>query len=73
MAYRIIWMLGGMMGPIMELAPVTATAKDLSYPALVIMGISILPRPAVSAVMEPLMPAKIMDATTLTWPMDPRI
>ena len=57
-------MLGGMMGPIVAEAAVTAAEKSGSKPSLFIASISIWPRPPASATAEPLMPENTMDAST---------
>ena len=57
---------GGMMGPMMAEAALTAAAKAGSNPSLRIALTSTTPRPAASACATPLMPAKIMLATTFT-------
>ena len=62
---------GGMIGPMVEDAAVTAAEKSTSYPASRIALISILPSPPASATADPDMPAKIMLAMTLTWPRSP--
>ena len=58
--------LGGMIGPIVADAQVTAQAKGPSYPASFIALISTVPSPATSAISEPLIPAKMILATILT-------
>ena len=50
-------MLGGMMGPTREDAAVTAAAKGLSYPCLVMAGTSMEPRAATSDTAAPEIPA----------------
>jgi hypothetical protein len=69
----IIMMLGGMIGPMIAEAAVTAALKLLSYPALRIILISTAPRPLASAMAAPLIPAKNMLASTLVWPIPPRM
>ena len=63
-AAMIIGTDGGMMGPMQELAAVTATEKGVSYPWFTIIGISTPPRETVSASAVPEIPAKTMDART---------
>ena len=63
--------LGGIMGPIMAEATVTAALKSAWYPSFFMAGINTDPRAAVSAVAEPDMPAKIMLANMLTWASPP--
>jgi hypothetical protein len=65
-AYIIRGILGGMIIPIVEDAPVTATLKGRSYPSSIIAFIIIALAPAVSAVAEPDMPAHIMETSTFT-------
>ena len=65
-------MLGGMIGPRMEEAPVIPMVMRIGYLASSMALISMLPRPAASAIAVPDMPAKIMLPTTLTWPRPPR-
>ena len=64
-------MLGGMMGPMVEAPRTMAAAKSLSYPSFSMAGISMLPSPTASAVADPDIPAKMMEATTQTWPRPP--
>jgi hypothetical protein len=45
----------------------------LEYPCSVIALISIVPRPAASAIAVPDMPANTTEPTTFTWPRPPRI
>ena len=63
--YIIKGMLGGMIGPIVDEAAVTAAEKSASYPSSTIALISIGPTPALSATADPLIPEKIILATTL--------
>ena len=56
-----------MMLPMVDEHAVTATVKGLEYPDLTISGMITEPMPAVSAVLEPEMPANSMLATMLTW------
>jgi len=60
------------MGPRIEEAPVTPMVSRMGYPASRMALISTVPSPAASAAAVPDMPAKIMLATTLTWPRPPR-
>ena len=60
----IIGTEGGMIGPIQELAAVTATEKGTSYPCFAIIGISMPPSDTVSARAVPEIPAKTMEART---------
>jgi hypothetical protein len=62
-----------MIGPIVDEAAVTPTAKSASYFASRIALISIAPRPPASATAAPDIPAKITEAPTFTWPRPPRI
>ena len=66
-------MLGGIIGPIMEEAAVTATENSLSYPSFSMAGKSIPPIAAVSATAEPDIVAKNTEATMLICASDPRI
>jgi hypothetical protein len=63
---------GGMIGPMIAEAALTAAAKAGSKPSLRMAFTSTTPRPAASACATPLMPAKIMLATTLTCARPPR-
>ena len=73
MAYMTIGMLGGIMGPMVALAAVTAQEKGLSYPASSMARTSMSPMPDASAMAEPVMPENIMLATTLTCASPPRM
>jgi len=53
------------------LAAVMAQLKPSSYPYFRIASISIMPSPEASATAEPVMPEKMKEATTLTWPIPP--
>ena len=53
---------GGIVGPMIEDAAVTAAAKGLSYPSSTIAGMSIDPIAAVSLTAAPVIPAKKTDA-----------
>ena len=64
---------GGMMGPSVAEAAVTPTENSLLYPWSRIALISIVPRPAASAIAVPDMPAKITEPTMLTCPSPPFI
>ena len=66
-------MLGGMMGPIVAEAAVTAAEKSGSKPSLIMASTSICPSPPASATAEPLMPEKTIDATMFAWPRPPGI
>ena len=66
-------MLGGMMGPMVEEAAVTAAENSRSKPSFSMARISIVPRPAASATAEPLIPAKTMLARTFACPRPPGI
>ena len=66
-------MLGGMMGPMVEDAAVTAAEKSVSKPSFSIALISMVPSPAASATAEPLIPAKTMLAKTFACPRPPGI
>jgi len=63
-AAMIIGTEGGIIGPIQELAAVTATEKGTSYPCFAIIGISMPPRETVSASAVPEIPANTMEART---------
>jgi hypothetical protein len=63
--------LGGIIGPIVALAEVTAQLNSGSNPASFIDFISINPRPEASAIAEPVIPEKITEANTLTCPNPP--
>jgi len=65
--------LGGIIGPTVEEEAVIAAEKSTSYLSFTIAGISIVPIADVSATAAPVMPAKNMDATTLTIASPPRI
>ena len=64
---------GGMMGPTMAEAAVTAAEKAGSKPRRRISRISTVPRPAASACATPDMPAKTRLAATLTCARPPRM
>ena len=59
------------MGPTTADAAVNAQLNSAGYPALRIALISIFPRPAASAIAEPVIPEKIIDAITFTWAKPP--
>jgi len=65
--------LGGIIGPMVEEAAVTAAANSGGYPSFFIASISIAPNPAASAVAAPVIPAKMMLASTFTYANPPRI
>ena len=65
--------LGGMIGPRHEEAPVMAAEKSSSKPASFMALSSMAPIPPVSASALPDMPAKITLQNTLTWPRPPGI
>ena len=71
-AYTIMMMLGGMMGPMIEDAAVTAAANRRVYPSRSMAGIRIEPRAEVSATAEPLKPANMMEDRMFTWASPPR-
>ena len=71
--YIINGILGGIIGPIVEEAAVTAAEKSVSNPCSSIALISIVPRPAASATADPLIPAKTTLASTLACPKPPGI
>src|SRR5699024_11904832 len=56
-----IGILGGIITPIVDDAAVTATEVFVSYPLSFILGIKILPTPAVSACEAPETPANIIE------------
>ena len=62
---------GGMIGPMVEDAAVTPTARWSLYPRSRIALTSIVPSPPASATAAPDMPAKMTDAITLTCPSPP--
>src|SRR5665647_2579528 len=64
---------GGMIGPIVEAAAVTAAAKGAGNPDFTMAGIRIEPVAAASATAEPDMPAMIMFTTMATWAKPPVI
>ncbi len=64
---------GGKIGPMVAEAAVMAQLNSGSYPSSFIAWISIFPRPAASAMADPVIPLKIREARTLTWPSAPRI
>ena len=68
----IIGTLGGMMGPTVEEAAVTAAEKSAGYPARFIPGIIMPPIEAESAIAVPEMPPKSIDPATLVSPSPPR-
>ena len=69
----IIGTLGGMIGPTVEEAAVTAAEKSAGYPAFFMPGIIMPPMEAASATAVPEMPPKSMDPATLACPRPPRI
>src|SRR5512135_3126300 len=69
---RIIGMLGGIMGPMHPAEVIRAVLFGLSYPSSAMMGSRMEPMAEVSAAAEPETPAKIMLATTATYPRPPR-
>ena len=71
-AYTIMMMLGGMMGPMIEDAAVTAAANRRVYPSFSMAGIRIEPSAEVSATAEPLKPANMMEDRMFTWASPPR-
>jgi len=64
--------LGGMIGPMIAEAAVTAAEKAGSKPRSRMARTSTVPRPAASAWATPDIPAKIMLAAMLTWARLPR-
>ncbi len=72
-AYTTMITDGGMIGPMMADAALTAAANEASKPSLRIALTSTTPSPAASACATPLMPAKIMLATTFTCASPPRM
>ena len=56
-----------MIGPIMELALVTAAENRSEYPSFFMAGKNIAPNAEVSATADPLSPAKIILDRILTW------
>ena len=63
---------GGIIGPMVAEAAVTATEKSSGYFDCRIARISIWPMPIASATAEPDMPEKMIEAAMLTWPSPPR-
>jgi hypothetical protein len=64
-------MLGGMTGPIVEAEEMIAVQNLRSKPLLVIPSNPTVPMAAASATAAPVIPAKIMALTTMTWPSPP--
>ena len=56
--YITIILLGGIVGPMIEDAAVTAALKSLSYPSSSMAGISMVPMAAVSDTAAPVIPEK---------------
>ena len=73
MPRMIIGMLGGMMMPMAPAVATTLVARSLPYPFFSIAGMSTLPTAAVSAAVEPEIPAKNMAATMLIMESPPLI
>ena len=69
----IMGTLGGMIGPTVEEAAVTAAEKPAGYPAFFMPGIMTPPMEAASATAVPVMPPKSIEAAMLVSPSPPRI